>query len=54
MLEALFSGCPSVRACIRPGVRPVSTSHDILETSGRNFSKLADDVFEVTNELVRF
>jgi len=34
-LEALFSDCPSVIASIRPG-----TQQDILQTNGRNFTKL--------------
>ena len=34
-----------------PYVRPVST---ISQTTGRNFTKLVDDVVEATDELIMF
>ena len=47
----MFSGCPSVSACVRPGVRPVS---NISNQRTEFHQTLVDDVVWGTDELIRF
>jgi len=49
----MFSGCPSVRACVHLVIRSVSTkSYEPVDGISPNF--LVDDVVEATDELSRF